>query len=87
MDYSPHLERLLMKGGMGGQMQRRILELNPDHELFIKLRDRYEKNKEDQAIESYAELMLGYALLAEGSELPDPVKFNQTLVEIMLKTL
>jgi molecular chaperone HtpG len=68
-------------------MQRRILELNPNHDLFLKLRDRFEKNKEDKSIEGYAELMLGYALLAEGSELPDPVKFNRTLVEIMLKTL
>jgi hypothetical protein len=33
------------------------------------------------------ELLLGYAFLAEGSELPDPIKFNRLMVELMLQTL
>jgi hypothetical protein len=32
-------------------------------------------------------LLLGYALLAEGSEIPEPTKFNRRVVELMLKTL
>jgi len=32
-------------------------------------------------------LLLGYALLAEGSEIPEPTKFNRLVVEMMLKTL
>src|SRR4030095_10966812 len=36
LDYSPQLERLLLKGKGGGAKQRRILELNPNHEIFIK---------------------------------------------------
>src|SRR5262249_43557360 len=87
MDYSPQLERLLMKGKGGGPKQRRILELNPNHELFIKLQERFNKDREDKAIGASAELMFGYALLAEGSELPDPVKFNRLLIDTMLQTL
>jgi molecular chaperone HtpG len=87
MDYSPQLERLLMKGKGGGPKQRRILELNPAHEIFIKLNERFNKNRGDSAIETYAELMLGYAMLAEGSELPDPIKFNRLLVNIALQSL
>src|SRR5215475_1619506 len=87
MDYSPQLERLLQKGKGGGPKQRRILELNPDHEIFVKLRERFQQNKEDEAIEEYAELLLGYALLAEGSEIPEPTKFNRLVVGLMLKTL
>jgi molecular chaperone HtpG len=87
MDYSPQLERLLMKGKGGGPKQRRILELNPAHEIFIKLSERFNKNREDTAIEAYAELILGYALLAEGTELPDPIKFNRLLIDIALQTL
>jgi HSP90 family molecular chaperone len=85
--YSPQLERLLMKVKGGGPKQRRILELNPAHEIFIKLSERFNKNQEDAAIKAYAELMLGYAPIAEGSELPDPVKFNLQLVDVMLQTL
>jgi len=87
MDYSPQMERLLQKGKGGGPRQRRILELNPDHEVFVKLQERFRQNKEDGAIGEYAELLLGYALLAEGSEIPEPVKFNRLVVGLMLKTL
>jgi len=87
MDYSPQMERLLLKGKGGGAKQRRIFELNPNHEIFIKLRQRYEENKEDKTIGVYAELMLGYALLAEGSELVDPIRFNHLLANVILQTL
>jgi molecular chaperone HtpG len=87
MDYSPQMERLLQKGKGGGPKQRRILELNPDHEIFFKLHERFQQNKEDKAIGKYAELLFGYALLAEGSEIPDPARFNQLVVDLMLKTL
>jgi molecular chaperone HtpG len=87
MDYSPQMERLLQKGKGGGPRQRRILELNPNHEIFVKLRERFRQSKEDKAVGKYAELLLGYAILAEGSEIPEPAKFNRLVVELMLKTL
>ena len=82
-DYSPQLERLLQKGKGGGPKQRRILELNPKHPIFIKLRERFQNNTEDKTIGSYAQLLLGYASIAEGSELPDPVRFNQLVAEML----
>jgi molecular chaperone HtpG len=87
MDYSPQMERLLQKGKGGGPKQRRILELNSNHEIFIKLQERFQQNKNDQAIVEYAELLLGYALLAEGSEIPEPAKFNRLVVGLILKTV
>jgi molecular chaperone HtpG len=87
MDYSPQMERLLQKGKGGGPKQRRILELNPNHEVFVKLCERFQQNKEDKAIGEYAELLLGYASLAEGSEIQGPTTFNRLVVELMLKTL
>jgi molecular chaperone HtpG len=87
MDYSPQMERLLQKGRGGGPRQRRILELNPDHEIFAKLQGRFRQNKEDNAIGEYSELLLGHALLAEGSEILEPAKFNRLLVRLMLETL
>jgi len=87
MDYSPQLERLLQKGNGGGPKQRRILELNPNHDIFIKLHERFKNNSKDDALSEYADLLFGYALMAEGSELPDPVRFNRQMVNIMLQTL
>jgi molecular chaperone HtpG len=87
MDYSPQLERLLQKGKGSGPKQRRIMELNPNHEIFVKLQERFRQNKDDKVIGEYAELLFGHALLAEGSEIAEPTKFNRLVVGLILKTL
>jgi molecular chaperone HtpG len=51
------------------------------------LRERFESHADDPVISNYAELLLGYALLAEGSELHDPVRFNRLVAELMTQSL
>jgi molecular chaperone HtpG len=87
MDYSPQLERLLQKGKGGGPKQRRIMEINPDHEIFAKMLEKYQHDAQDNLLGEYAELLLGYGLLAEGSELHDPVRFNKLIADMILRTL
>ena len=60
---------------------QRVLELNPNHPVFQKLRGLYESDKERLAL--YAEILYGQALLIEGISLEDPVAFTQKLCEIM----
>jgi molecular chaperone HtpG len=88
-ELSPHLERLLRQTEAGVELpqQKRVLELNPGHEVVNKLRARYQDDKHDARLEDYAYLLYGYALLAEGSELPDPARFNRLLVELMSRGL
>ncbi len=87
MDYSPRMERLLQMGQGARPKQRRIMELNPQHEIFIKMQSRFQFDREDPTLSKYPELLLGYALLAEGSELSDPVAFNRLLAELLVQTL
>jgi len=87
MDYSPQMERLLQMGEGGRPKQRRIMELNPQHEIFNRMNARFQQNKDEVELSKYADLLLNYALLAEGSELPDPVAFNQLVAELMIQTL
>ncbi len=82
-DYSPQLEKLLQKGKGGGPKQRRILELNPDHEIVGRLKKEFDENSDNPALERDAQVLLGYAYLAEGSEIPEPAVFNQKLTELM----
>ena len=86
-DYSPQLERLLAQSQDTMPKQKRIMELNPTHPILAKLHDRFQQNKEDASLDEYAELLFGYGLLAEGSELPDPVTFNQRVAELMVRGL
>ena len=87
MDYSPQMERLLQMGEGGRPKQRRIMELNPQHEIFHRMSARFQRNKDEVELGKYADLLLSYALLAEGSELPDPVGFNQLVAELMIQAL
>ena len=84
-DYSPQLERLLQKGKGGGPKQRRIMELNPRHEILTRMGERYEKDQSDPLLEDYSHLLLGYGLIAEGGELPDPVRFNRAVADLMTR--
>ena len=87
MDYSPQMERLLQMGEGGRPKQRRIMELNPQHEIFNRMSTRFQQNRDEVELGKYADLLLNYALLAEGSDLPDPVAFNQLVAELMVRSL
>ncbi len=80
---SPNLEKLFNQAKGETKKQKRIMELNPDHEIIAKMRDR----ADDAMLDDFAEVLYGYALLAEGSELPDPLKFNQAVVRVLAKTI
>jgi molecular chaperone HtpG len=84
---SPHLERLLQRGKGGGPKQRRIMELNPEHPLVARLHDRFQSNAEDAAVGDAMEVLFELALLAEGSEVADPVRLNQLTVELLRKAI
>jgi len=86
-DYSPQLEKLLQKGKGGGPRQRRIMELNPAHRILAGLKERFDHSPDDPLIAEYADLLLGYGLLAEGSELPDTARFNHAVAELMARGL
>ena len=55
--------------------------------MLGKMKERFEKDQEDVMIDTWADVMLGYALLAEGSTLPDPAQFNRQVADIMLQVL
>jgi len=85
-DFSPRLEQLL-KRDTDRPRQRRILELNPDHEIVKRLERMVESDAASEKAGEYAELLYGYAVLAEGSELPDPAAFARRIAELMSRGL
>lgn len=83
-DLSPQMERMLRAAGPDAPKQKRILEVNGSHEIIRRLQERFEQDKTDPALRDYAELLYGYAILAEGSELEDPRAFNKALEGLMV---
>jgi molecular chaperone HtpG len=86
-DISPNLEKLLNQAKGETNRQTRIMEINPDHQIVLKLRDRLKNDAADPLIDDFASILFGYALLAEGSELDDPQKFNQALLNVIGKAV
>jgi molecular chaperone HtpG len=80
-DLSPNLEKLLNQVKGESTRQKRIMELNPNHEIIARMRDR----ADDPMVDDFAEVLYGYALLAEGSELVEPLKFNQAVMRVLAK--
>jgi molecular chaperone HtpG len=86
-DLSPHIERLLEKNKVDVPKHKRIMEINPDHEIVQKLKARYDLRPMDLEFADHAQLLLGQALLAEGSPLPDPAKFAGLVSKLMTENL
>lgn len=81
-DPSAHFQKLMAQMGKEYAQQsiKRILEINPKHPIFEKM-----KNATPAQQAQWAEILYGQALLTEGSSLPDPVKFSQQIADLMVQ--
>ncbi|MCD8028666.1 MAG: molecular chaperone HtpG [Erysipelotrichaceae bacterium] len=61
----------------------RILEINPNHELFTALQSVFEKDAEK--IKDYASILYDQALLIEGFSIDDPVEFSNKICSLMVE--
>jgi len=84
-DISPQLERLLEQAGQKPPKQKRILELNPEHDLLSRMNSLHIADDKEK-LSNYAQIVYGQALLAEGSSLPDPVRFNQLVTDVLTES-
>ena len=60
---------------------QRVLELNPGHPVFEKLKEL--PGKDDEKLKLYAELLYDQALLIEGIAIEDPAGFSQKICSLM----
>ncbi len=77
---SARQERVLREAGQDVPAQKRILELNPDHELVRRLG----KFGEEERFAEWAQLLYDQALLAEGAMPSDPAGFARRVTRLML---
>jgi molecular chaperone HtpG len=80
-DPSAHMEKILsqISKDSAGPKAKRILEINPRHPLFAKM-----SKADSDAQSQWAEILYSQALLNEGSQLEDPVKFSKQITDLML---
>lgn len=64
-----------------GVKAEKILEINADHNVYDKLKDAFENDKDK--FELYTNLLYNQALLIEGLEIEDPVEFTNNIWKLM----
>lgn len=64
---------------------QRILEVNPHHELFERLRSVHEAGADSEAFKEYCDLLYTQALLIEGILPEDPIRFANQVAKLMAK--
>lgn len=71
------------EGNPYGMKATRILEINPNHEIFAALQKVYEQDHD--AVKDYADLLYDQALLIEGFPIENPTEFSRKICEFMVK--
>jgi molecular chaperone HtpG len=88
---TPSLARMYRASGQEIPQGKRILEINARHPLISALhrahRDHSAAPSSSETLAETAELLYGTALLAEGGELEDPVKFAALLTDRLVRTV
>ena len=81
---SINMAKTLNTMNQGNIQANKILEINPDHELFKALAKVYETNKD---LSEYANLLYDQALLIAGLTIEDPLAYTKRVSDLMLKAL
>ena len=81
-DVSPQLEEMMRRMGQAPPKTKRILEINPDHPFIEQLRAIHATNAKAPELATYARLLHGQAILAEGGTLPDPGAYSRIVMEV-----
>ena len=80
---SMEMEKVLQNIPTGKEAKAtKILEINPNHDLFKTLEKVYENNPDK--VKEYANILYSQALLIEGIPLENPVEFSDLMIKLMI---
>ena len=86
-DLDMHLERLLRQHKHELPAQKRVLEINPTHNLTRALTRMLGQKGATEALEDAAHLLMDQALILEGEPVPDPAAFARRLSGLVSRAL
>ncbi len=83
-NFSIEMEKVLKQLNQENVKANRILEINPDHELFKALKKEFDAGSD---IKEYADLLYDQALLIAGLPIEDPVSYAKRISDLMIKAI
>jgi len=81
----PQMEKLLRSMGQDVPIVKRILEVNPEHQIFEAMNIVMDKGGNEQLLKEYIDLLYNQALLLEGSKVKEPAVFAKAMSKLMLE--
>lgn len=84
-DLTPRMQRMLEQLGHAPAKVKPVLELNPSHALTAKLEAIVRESSADPRLAVYAELLFGFAYLADAGQVHDAPRFGTALIDLMVR--
>ena len=86
-EMDPQMEKLLKSMGQDVPERKRILEINPSHQIFESMNKIFEEDRRSKILEEYTELLYDQALLLEGSKPRDSAAFAKAIAKLMVENV
>lgn len=84
---SAYMEKIMQASGQEMPKQKRVLELNVNHPVMVKVKERFAADPADPKLKDYTDLLFDLAIVAEGSKVEDPARFSRLIGELMAAAL
>ena len=85
MGMNANMERIMKSMNQEVPKVKRVLELNPTHPILPKLSALLEEDAESAKLGDYIDLLYDQALLTEGSQIKDPLRFSKLISSLMVE--
>jgi len=84
---SGYMEKILKASGQTPEAAKRVLELNATHPVITKLKNMFEKDRDNQTLKDYSRLLMDMAIISEGGKVDNPSLFSKMVGELMSGSL
>jgi len=86
-DMSAYMEKILKSSGQEMPESKRVLELNVEHPVVVGIKDLFQKDKENEQINDYSDLLYDIAVIGEGGKVENPSRFSKMVGDLMKTAL
>jgi len=86
-DMSAYMEKILKSSGQEIPKSKRVLELNVEHPAVVGIKDLFQKDKKNEQINDYSDLLYDIAVISEGGKVENPSHFSKMVGDLMKTVL
>jgi molecular chaperone HtpG len=86
-DASGYMEKILKASGQKIPENKRVLELNVDHPVLVKINTLFENDRDNTVLADYSHLLFDTAVIAEGGKIDNPSRFSKLIGDLMASAL